>query len=197
MKRLALILLSLAIVSGCTSEQPAAEKPKTPDLLTGREGFQKVFIAARGWASDARPYKLESGVVGDYKGHDGKAVIWNGSFASATMRASKPYGWSGIDSPDAPSRGVNPGTQDSYRPGNDFDPQFLKVDSDKAFDVAQKHGGDKVLQSKADTPVIYLLDWNGGENKLIWHVIYGSSRNNAALVIDVDATGGEFIRKEQ
>ena len=78
-------------------------------------------------------------------------------------------------------------------PGNTFDIAFLKVDSDKAFEIAQKHGGDKIT----DTPVTYLLDWNPGENNLIWHVIYGNSRNGAKLVVDVDASSGLFVRKEK
>jgi hypothetical protein len=74
--------------------------------------------------------------------------------------------------------------------------QFLKVDSDKAFDVAQKHGGEKILQQNASLPVVYLLDWNRSGNNLVWHVIYGSSRSDAKLVADVDASTGAFIRKE-
>ena len=105
--------------------------------------------------------------------------------------------WSGIESPDAPSPGVSPGGQDSLVPTNTFDVSFLKVDSDKALAVAQQHGGDKILQENADTPVSYLLDWNHGSSTLVWHVIYGSSRNEAKLVADVDATTGTFIRKEK
>jgi len=156
-----------------------------------------MFVAARRWAPDIRPYQLQSGVVGDQKGRDGKAVLWTAAFTSANMHASKPYTWSGIDAPDTPSRGVNPGTQDSFTPGNDFDVQFLKVDSDKAFSVAQDHGGDKILKEKPDTPVTYQLDWNKSGGNLVWHVIYGTSRNQAALVADVDATTGAFLRKEK
>ena len=74
---------------------------------------------------------------------------------------------------------------------------FLKIDSDKAFEGAQKHGGDKVLTDAADTCVSYLLDWNASGNQLVWHVIYGNSRNDAKLVVDVDASTGDFIRKEK
>jgi hypothetical protein len=198
MKRLAIVLLSLAMISGCTSEAPQpAPKAQPPDPQTGRSAFQHMFIAARGWAPDIRPYQLQSGVVGDQKGRDGKAVLWTAAFTSANMHASKPYTWSGIDAPDTPARGVNPGTQDSFTPGNDFDVQFLKVDSDKAFSVAQDHGGDRILKEKPDTPVTYLLDWNRSGGNLIWHVIYGTSRNQAALVADVDATTGAFLRKEK
>lgn len=198
MKRLALMLLSFAVITGCTSEsnQPAP-KAAPPEALTGRSAFQKLYVSARGWAPDARPYQLESQVADDIKGRDGKAAVWRAAFASTAMRGSKPYTWSGIDSPDAPSRGVSPGPQDAFTPGNDFDIQFLKIDSDKAFEVAQKHGGEKILQQSPDTPVMYLLDWNRSSNNLIWHVIYGNSRNDAKLVADVDATSGEFIRKEK
>jgi hypothetical protein len=197
MKKLTLAVIALMALWGCTSEAPQpAPKPKPAEQLSGREAFQQLFVAARGWTGDIRPYQLQSGVIGDYLGHDGKAAIWRASFASASMRASKPYSWSGVDSPDAPSRGISPGTQDAYTPGNDFDMQFLKVDSDKAFEVAQKHGGEKILQQNASLPVVYLLDWNRSGNNLVWHVIYGSSRNDAKLVADVDASTGAFIRKE-
>ena len=198
MKRLAVLLLSIAAISGCTSQPaPPAPKPEPTELQTGRSAFQRLYIAARGWAPDIRPYKLESGVVGDNKGRDGKAVVWNASFTSPSQHASKPFSWSGTDAPDAPARGVSPGTIDSFTPGNDFDLQFLKTDSDKAFEVAQKHGVDKLLQDKPATPVTYLLDWNKGGGSLVWHVIYGDNRNTASLVVDVDASTGAFLRKEK
>jgi len=198
MRKLTLMLLALAVITGCTSEpsQPAP-KAEPPEALTGRSAFQKLYIAARGWAADVRPYQLQSQVIGDNKGKDGKAAIWRAAFASASMRASKPYTWSGVDSADAPSHGVSPGTQDPYTPGNDYDMQFLKIDSDKAFDVGQKHGGDKVLEKNPDTAVLYMLDWSRPTSELIWHVIYGNSRDDAKLTVSVNASTGDFIRVEK
>jgi hypothetical protein len=194
MTKLALILVSLVAIVGCTSQPTQQEeKPEAPEVVTGRSAFQRLYVSAHGWAADARPYQLQSQVFGNNNGTDGKAPIWRAAFASPAQHSSRPYVWSGVDSPDAPSRGVTPGTQDNYLPGNAFDVNFLKVDSDKAYDVAQKHGGDKIT----GTPVTYLLDWAPGENKLVWHVIYGASRNDAKLVADVDASTGDFIRKEK
>jgi hypothetical protein len=195
----ALALLSLAVTTGCTSDtsHPAASKPQPPDLLAGRAAFQQLYVAARGWAQDIKPYQLQSQAVGDYKGKDGKAVVWRAAFASAT-RGSKPFTWSGMDSPDGSSpRGISPGTVDNFAPSGTFDIAFLKIDSDKAFEVAQKHGGEKVLVNAPDTAVSYMLDWNPGTNNLVWHVIYGNSRNDAKLVVDLDASTGEFIRLEK
>jgi len=200
MKKL-LPVIALVLMVGCTSEAPKpAEKPqpKGPELVTGRTAFQKLYVAARGWARDAQPYRLESQPSADSKGLDGKTDVWRASFASAAQRGVKPYTWSGTDAGDAPSRGVNPGTEDNYNPSNSstqvFDVSFLKIDSDKAFEVAQQHGGDKILEKTPDTVVHYALDWNHANNQLVWHVSYGAG---LTLLVDVDASTGNFIRVQK
>jgi hypothetical protein len=45
--------------------------------------------------------------------------------------------------------------------------------------------------------VIYVCDWNRNTNQLIWHVIYGVSRETAKLTVAVDASTGEFLRVEK
>jgi hypothetical protein len=208
MKKLLMAMLALAFLTmaGCTSEpskpaQTEKPQPKGADLQTGRYAFQKLYIAARGWARDAQPFRLESQLMADSRGKDGKSDVWRASFASPAGRGAKPYVWSGTDVPDAPSRGISPGNEDSYSPTNAstqiFDMGFLKVDSDKALEVAQKHGGDKVLEKDPETPILYVLDWNHATNELTWHVIYGNSRGDAKLTVAVNATTGEFIRVEK
>jgi hypothetical protein len=170
-------------------------------LLTGRAAFQKVFIAARNYAADVKPFRIESTPSTDSHGHDGKSAIWRASFASAMQHGVKPFIWSGTDAADAPSRGVSPGNEDIYNPSNAstqiFDVAFLKVDSDQAFTEAQKHGGDKVLEKDPATPVIYICDWNHNTNELTWHVIYGGSREAAKLTVAINASTGAFTRVEK
>jgi hypothetical protein len=204
MKKLLLIVLAVSWLAGCSSTPtPTAEppKPKGPELETGRAAFQKLYVAARGWARDAQPYRLESMVNSDSNGHDGKSAIWRGGFASPVQRSAKPFTWSGTDAKDAPPSGMNPGTEDTYNPSNAstivFDINFLKTDSDKAFEIAQQHGGDKLLEKTPDTPVLYILEWNRLENMLVWHVIYGSSRDEFKLKIAINATTGEYVRVEK
>lgn len=208
MKNLFLTVLALVFLFGCSSETPKPAEtakpaePKSPELLTGRVAFQKAYIAAHGWARDAQPYRLESQLTTDGgNGKDGKSAVWRSSFASILQRGVKPYVWSGSAAPDAPSRGISPGTEDSYNPNNSstqtFDIAFLKIDSDKALEVAQKHGGDKLLAKTPDTPIMYVLDWSRPTSELIWHVIYGDNRDTAKLKVSVNASSGEFIRVEK
>jgi hypothetical protein len=202
---LAIPLAILALLMACDSNAPktpeAKPEPKGPELLTARAAFQKLFIAARNYAADVKPFRIESTPTPDGNGHDGKSAIWQTSFASPTHHGVKPFIWSVSAVTDAPSRGVSPGNEDVYNPGNAstqvFDVAFLKVDSDQAFAVAQKHGGEKILEKDPATPVIYVCDWNHNTNELVWHVIYGSSRDNAKLAVAVNASSGEFIRVEK
>jgi hypothetical protein len=208
MKNLFLVTLALVFLFGCTSEptKPAETAkppaPKIAELVTGRVAFQKTYIAAHGWARDAQPFRLESQLTTDGgNGKDGKSAVWRAGFASVLQRSTKPYIWSGSVAADAPSAGISPGTEDSYNPSNSstqtFDIAFLKIDSDKALEVAEKHGGDKVMAKTPDTPIMYALDWSRPTSELVWHVIYGDNRDNAKLRVSVNASSGEFIRVEK
>ena len=207
MKKLLAGVFSLVVLAGCSSQsnktaEPAAKPaPKQAELSTGRMAFQRLYIAAHGWAGDARPYQIISQLSKESIGHDGKSGIWRAGFASTMRRAIKPYIWSGLDADDAPTPGISPGVEDTYNPSNTstqaFDIGFLKIDTDKAFEVAQKHGGEKLLQKDPKQPVIYICDWNPRENELIWHVIYGNGLDNARLRVAVNASTGDFLRVEK
>lgn len=207
--KIAWALPAILFFAACSSEpqkpaggaQPAAKPaPKPTETLTGREAFQKLYPAARGWNADARPIRIESQTTSDASGQDGKAAIWRVAFASPNRRVMEAFSWSGSTSSDL-DRGVSHGTEDGFSPTNastqPFDLNYLKVDSDAAFQTAQKHGGDKILKKDPKTTVLYLLDWDMRQTKLVWHVIYGVSHSDAKLVVDSDATTGEFLRVEK
>src|SRR6202035_1398279 len=76
----AVLFVILALIVACdsnTAKPPEAKpEPKGPELLTGRGAFQKVFIAARNYAVDAKPFRIESTPTTDANGQDGKSAIW-------------------------------------------------------------------------------------------------------------------------
>jgi len=192
------LILTLISMAGCSSEpsKPAASEtpqPKAPETITGSSAFFKCYISARLWAPDAQPFRAESYANADTKGRDGKAGEWRAGFASPSKRSTKFFTWSNGD--------ISHSVDDTYSATNSstqiFNVQFLKVDTDKAFAIAQQHGGDKLLEKEPNTPVFYVLEWNHQANELLWHIIYGTDRETAKLRVAVNASSGEFSRVEK
>ncbi len=210
MIKIAVACLALLLLNACSSNtktesstqpQPVKPAPKQTEYATGRNALQKMYISARGWAGDAKLFRLQSQVTPDAPTDEGKAGLWRASFASASKRAMKMFVWSGLVGPDAPEQGITFTAEDSWNPNNAstqvFDLGFLKVDSDKAYEVAQKHGGEKLTMKDPGQPVLFVLDWDAQKNELVWHVIYGNSQDEDKLRIAVNATSGEFLRVEK
>lgn len=209
MTRIAVTCIALLLLTACSSSpKPAASAesqpvpkaaPKAAEYETGRVAFQKMYLSARGWAGDAQPFRLQSQFSPDAPA--GEAGLWRASFASPSKRMMKLFLWSGLVGPDAPEPGVSFSAEDSWNSANSstrvFDLGFLKVDSDTAYEVAQKHGGDKLTAKDPKQAAFFVLDWDTQKNELVWHVIYGSSQDEAKLRIAVSATSGEFLRVEK
>jgi hypothetical protein len=198
------LLCAVALVLlGCSETAPTpagntASQPKTNEFETGRFALQKMLLPARMWSADAAPVQLSSTTTSESNGHDGKSGIWRAVFASRARQKSEPFIWSGIGDPDAP-RGVNHGVEDVFNPANrstqPWDLNFLKVDTDQAFTVAQQHGGKSLMEKDPKTQVSYLLDFDPLSSQLRWHVMY-SSESAGKLTVLVDASSGSFVRKE-
>jgi hypothetical protein len=183
-----------------SAQKPAASPAKQPQYETGRAAFQKMYLSARMWAPDVQPFRLQSQYTPDAPLAQGKAGLWRSSFASPAKRAMKMFLWSGLVGPDAPEQGVTFSAEDSWNPTNSstrvFQLAFLKIDSDQAYEIAQKHGGEKLTKKDPKQPVFFVCDWDASKNTLLWHVVYGTSMDDARLRVAVNATTGEFDRVE-
>jgi hypothetical protein len=184
---------------GCDNAPKTASStpPKTNQFETGRFALQKMYPSARFWSPDAQPVSLSSSATTDSNGHDGKSGSWRALFASRSRQKSEPFLWSGMA--DA-TRKIDHGVEDNYNPSNRsmqaWDPNFLKIDTDQAFSVAQQHGGKQLLEKDANLGVSYLLDFDPTSNQLRWHVVYGGSGSSGRLTVMVDASTGDFLRRE-
>jgi len=211
MRQIVVACFALLLLGACSSpnktatgngaKQAAKPAPKQVQYETGRNAFQRMYISARGWAADAKPFRLQSQFTADAPTTDGKAGLWRASFASPAKHSMKMFVWSGLVGPDAPEQGISFSAEDAYNPVNSstqvFDVAFLKTDSDKAYEVAEKHGGDKLTKKDPKQPVVFVLDWDARKNQLVWHVIYGNSPDDAKLRVAVDGSSGEFLRVEK
>jgi len=195
------VLAVALLLAGCDqgTQSVSADKATQTQTESGRFALQKMIPAARMWSGDAQPVMLQSEVLKNTDGSDGKAGFWRATFASPGRGKAEPFTWSGMSSVDSP-RGVNHGTEDTYNAANrsmrPFDLNFLKVDTDKAFEVAQQHGGKQLMEKDPKQTVRYLLDFDAMAGQLRWHVIYGASESTSHLTVLVDASSGAFLHKE-
>jgi hypothetical protein len=207
MKKFALALIAVLLLAACSSNQTTASQPDTKsapkqsEYETGRVAFQKMYLSAREWAGDAAPFRLQSRFTPDAPVAAGKAGVWRASFASPAKNMMKMFVWSGLVGPDATEQGVSFSAEDSWSPTNTstkvFNLGFLMIDSDKAYEVAQKNGGLKLTTKDPKQPVFFVLDWDTAKNQLVWHVIYGITQDETKLRIAVNASTGEFLRVEK
>jgi hypothetical protein len=211
MLKTALVCFTLALLISCSSEKKAptetvsqpAPKPvvKEAQYDSGRTAFQRMYLSARLWAPDTKPFRLQSQFTPDAPTAEGKAGLWRGSFASPSKKMMKLFVWSGLVGANAPEQGISFSAEDSWSASNSstvpFDLAFLKVDSDKAYEVAQKNGGEKLTKKDPKQPVIFVLSWDATKNQLVWHILYGENPTEAKLRLAVDATSGAFLRVEK
>ena len=206
-----LFLVAATLLAGCSSNPPSTQEkpasqppskaaPEASHADTGRVAFQRMYVAARGWARDAMPVGLESQSTKDFPGKDGKAGVWRGTFGSASRQGMKPFVWSGVTSDDAPAPGINPGSEDSFNPNNvstrPFDFGFLKADSDQAYQVALAHGGKEFVAKNKDAVTRYTIRFDGRNNQLEWIVNMESSSAKARpLTVILDASTGKVLKK--
>ncbi len=201
---LLILTAPLLVLAACNDSKPApagesANPPtaKTNKLATGRFALQKMLPAAHLWAGDAAPIELSATATTTSNGHEGKAGTWRAVFASPGRQKAEPFIWSGMA--DASST-IDHGVEDSYNSSNrstqTWDVNFLKVDTDQAFAVAQEHGGKQLLEKEPQLGVNYLLNFNARANQLSWHVIFGGNTSMGKLTVVVDASTGHFIHKE-
>jgi hypothetical protein len=189
----AVVLTFSACENNTSSNAPA--KPKTNELRTGRFALQKMIPAARLWSPDALPVNLSSSYTSDSNGHDGKAMNWRSMFASRSRQKAEPFMWTG--SAEATTK-IDHGVEDVYNPNNrsmqSWDLNFLKIDTDQAFETALQHGGKSILEKDPNAGVSYLLDFDPLSSQLRWHVTFNGSSGRLGVV--VDASSGTFLRKE-
>lgn len=196
-------LLAIGMLTAC-SQQPAAkpEQPKPaaqakqqPVLYTAQECLKHVQGQAHLWARDARPVHIESDLTSESAGRDGKSAVWRFMFVSGQRSAMRAFMCSGSVDAAAPAFGLSQGS-DMPLPeqGVAFDSFLLKLDSDKAFQVSQGHGGEALLKKNPDQPVTYIVEMGRGQTTPNWYVIYGKDlKSNQGLGI-VNATTGAFVR---
>ena len=173
-----------------TEKQPA----KPPEVLTGRQAFQRMYPQARGWAADAMPLQIQSINLQQVKAEKGKAGAWSVVFVSTSKGKSKTFTYSAVEG-DL-HEGVFGGTEEDYTPRGDSSPfsiSAIRTDSDQAWEAAAAKSAE-YIKKNPKKPVIFLMEQNQRFPDVTWRVIWGDSVGTSDYSVFVDATTGKFLQ---
>jgi hypothetical protein len=190
----------LLLLAGCSTDSPAPEKKaevKPAEPVTGRQALQQMFIAARGWAADIQPIKVNSILLSDIKAEPGKAPAWQATFVSASQAKARSYTYSVVESEGNLHKGVFAGPDQSWSGPSGASKPFpmaaIKVDSDEAYQAALKKGAEYDKKNPGK-PINFLLEWNNKFPDVTWRVIWGESVGTSSFSIFVDASTGQYLQ---
>jgi hypothetical protein len=200
----------LLLLAGCNSTpaKPAAnETPKLvntsatekkePVLYTAKPCFTRMSDMAQRWSADALPFHVESSITSEANGQSGTSTVWRGLFASPSRGTFKTFTCSGSRLPDQPPLGITSTVESASSPlvaSLEFHPSFLQTDTDKAFALAQQHGGSTLTRKDPRQPVLYILERDAKQKAVFWYVVYGNNRSDSKGTGVINATTGAFVR---
>ena len=189
----------ILFLSGCSdAPKPAEQKqpPKPPEVLTGRQAFQRMYPQARGWAPDALPLQIRSVNLAQVKADPGKAGAWQVTFVSLSRGKAKAYTYSAVESEGNLHEGVFGGLEEDYTARGDSSPfeiVAIKVDSDEAYKTAAEKSADYIKKNPGK-PVTFQMELTRRFPDVTWRVIWGDSVNTSDYSVYVDGTTGKLLQ---
>jgi hypothetical protein len=194
---LAPLVLFLSACSDAPKTAIEKQPPKPPEVLTGRQAFQRMYPQARGWAPDAQPLQIRSIDMGQVKAEKGKAGAWQVIFVSPSRGKAKTYTYSAVEADGNLHEGVFGGLEESYTARGDSSPfqiAAIKVDSDEAYTTAVKQSAD-YIKKNPDKPVMFLMELTKRFSDVTWRVIWGGSVGTSDYSVFVDGTTGQYLER--
>ena len=190
-----LVLFLAACSEAPKTTETQKEPPKPPEPVTGLTAFYEMYKPARNWAKDLEGVKLTSANLPDVKSTPGKAGGWQAVFASPSLSESRSFSYSAVEGP-ATRKGVTAGSTSGWSPkptSKSFPMSAIKIDSDKACEVAMSKGAD-YAKKNPDKPITFLLEQTDRFPNPAWRVIWGETVGSSNYSIFVDATTGQYLR---
>jgi len=187
-------------LSGCSDAPKAAgekQPPRPPEVLTGRQAFQRMYPQARGWSADAQPLEIRSLDLGSVKADKGKAGAWQVVFVSPSRGKAKTYTYSAVEAEGNLHEGVFGSLEENFTarpPQVPFLMAAIKVDSDQAYTTAAEKSTDYINKNPGK-PVIFLMEMTKRFPDVTWRVIWGGSVGTSDYSVYVDGTTGQYLER--
>ena len=200
--RTAILFLTIVtlLFAACSGTPPAAEKKaepaKPPEPVSGQSAFYKMYSVARGWAPDVQGLQLRSLPLQEVKSEVGKAGAWEATFVSLSGGRSRVYTYSVVEAGGNLHKDVFAGPEEAYSgprgQNQPFPASAVKIDSDKAYEIALQHGAD-YAKKNPNMPISFVLEWTRRYPLPAWRVVWGESVASSGFSVFVDSGTGNYL----
>lgn len=196
MTRRDLLAITPALLLPACSSGPApvkeAAKPAVP--VTGLHALYQMYTSARAWAQDLQVLRYSSIEIGEVPRQPGKAAAWQVVFGSPASGKSRTYTFSVYEASATLHEGIFPEAEEDWSgSGKPFLLETAKIDTDKAWETALKHG-EEYNKENPKMPISYILAMEPSINGPAWRVLWGTTAGSSSFSVLVDATTGDYIR---
>ena len=194
-RRSSILTIASLILCSCSSPPPAKPEPKPPpEPITARTAFQRVFGAARAWATDAQIYEIRHVNLRAVPTKAGKAGAWLMTFVSPSRGRSKNFTYSVVEAEGNIHEGVFQQPEEAFRATGQtpFLFQALRTDSDAAYETAVKRS-EAYIKKNPDKPVNLVLQQTRRHPNPVWRVYWGDSIGTSNYSVLVNASTGAYV----
>jgi len=170
----------------------------SPQIVTAKAAFWPMYTSARSWATDVVALRLTSEEVPGFKNEDGKAAMWDATFASPSLHQYRVYSYAIAAVPPSVLKGVNADTAQPWggetRDAMTVDLTLFNIDSDAAYKAAAADA-DVWLKKNPNKGIttVELGDTFKFQGP-VWYMMWGDKKSG--YVAYVDATTGA-VRKSK
>lgn len=157
-----------------------------------------MYKSARGWAPDVQAIRLSQKSLQGYKNEVGKAGLWEGVFASPSLRQYRLYTYSVADVPPNIFKGVTAGLPMAWggetRDAMAVDLTVFNIDSDAAYQTASVEAADWLKKNPGKELTAFELGQTYRFSGPVWYTQWGTKGSGYSALVDAN-TGKVLNRK--
>ena len=202
LKRCAVSAL-LLLLAGCSSSTtnsdatPAPAPAGPPQLVTAKAAFGPLYKGALSWAPDLVFLGLQEKDVPGFQNADGKAAMWEATFASPAQHKYRVDTYSIVTVLPDIHKGTDGGIAlpwaGATRDAMPIDPAAFEADSDAVYSAAAADAADWLKKNPDKKLSSFGLGNAYQFHRPVWFVVWGDKKSG--YIAYVDAVTGKVVKK--
>jgi hypothetical protein len=178
-------------------EAKPAQPAPPPEPVAAKTAFWPMYTSARNWTTDFVILKVEAKDVPGFKNENGKAAMWQATFASPSRQEYRTYSYAVAAVPPDIYKGVVIGGPEPWngtytRSAMPIQVSEFSIDSDAAYQAAAADAAAWLKKNPEKKLSTVELSNNASYQVPTWYFLWGDKKLGYAAF--VNATTGKVVK---